>query len=1063
MKTTTQTRIKFARNARSFTPRVSNWTVLCIVFSLLLWRTLAFGAPESLSQSAQNEIAALLQEKAGRTPAQQKMDSQLVHAAKSGRGQPFAPGATHLKMDVEFGADGRVLVDIEAEVTPALLALIPKGGGQIVNSFAQFHAIRARVTPSQLETLAASQDVRYIRRASKAHLRVRDSEGDTTHLAISARTNFGVNGSGIKVGVLSDSVDYLASLQASNDVGTVTVLSGQSGLGEGNTGEGTAMLEIVHDLAPGASLYFATGTSGEANFANNILSLWSNGCNIICDDVGYFDESPFQDAIVAQAVNTVTLGGAMYFSAAGNAGNLDDHTSSAWQGDFVNGGAAVSPIPEAGSLHSFGTANYNTCINGGGGVALFWSDPLGKSTNDYDLFVLNAGGTSVLFSSTSVQNGTQNPYEYCSVEVNDRVVVLKGTSSAARFLDVIMDNDNLSEFSIATSGTTYGHPDATNAFAVAAMPAASDDGFGAANGPYPNPFTGGAANPFEPFSSDGLCHYFYNANGSEMTPGNLSSTGGSIRQKPDIAAADGVSTDVPGFLPFFGTSAATPHAAAIAALVWSLNPGLSTAQMRSVLTGSALDVNPVGVDRDTGYGVVMANLALAVGATIVTTTNDSVAGSLRRCLATATNGSTITFSTNLSGQTLFLTNGVITLSNNVTIDASALSNGMAINGNHNSSIFTVNSGVTVVLKSLTLTNAYLSSGFGGAIFSEGHLTLNGCKLVNNQCDGTGGALAAAFGTLTMNQTTVSGNVCANNSGLYLQAEVAALADCTISGNSGFNGDAVRVNAAGGNSSLTVINSTFSGNVCDAEAASALTVQSSAGFLASAVMTNCTVASNEVIGMSQPGAIYLQTGGGTNTVALYNTIVSGNLSGLVEGDITGTVVAGSAYNLVGAGGGLVNGSLGNIVGVNNPILAALNNYGGPTQTMPPLFGSPALSAGNTAEASGITTDQRGYPRVSGSHVDIGSVESQIATTKPVLDVLTMSVEGGLAGTNMFEFGFTNVPGTSFTVLATTNLTVPLHLWSILGAPVENPAGSGHFQFADLLDTNYAVRFYDVRSP
>jgi hypothetical protein len=99
---------------------------------------------------------------------------------------------------------------------------------------------------------------------------------------------------------------------------------------------------------------------------------------------------------------------------------------------------------------------------------------------------------------------------------------------------------------------------------------------------------------------------FFNQDGSAITPGNFSSTGGAIRQKPDIAAADGVSTDVPGFQPFFGTSAAAPHAAAIAALLWSYAPGLTPAQIRTVLTGTALDVNPVGVDPDTGYGVVMA-------------------------------------------------------------------------------------------------------------------------------------------------------------------------------------------------------------------------------------------------------------------------------------------------------------------------------------------------------------------------------------------------------------------------------------------------------------------------
>ena len=110
-----------------------------------------------------------------------------------------------------------------------------------------------------------------------------NSEGDVAEKANVARSTFGVTGAGVKVGVISDSDDHLADSQALADLGTVTVLSGQSGVP--NTGEGTAMLEIVHDLAPGATLYFATGNGGPANFANNIRQLRAAGCDIIVDDL----------------------------------------------------------------------------------------------------------------------------------------------------------------------------------------------------------------------------------------------------------------------------------------------------------------------------------------------------------------------------------------------------------------------------------------------------------------------------------------------------------------------------------------------------------------------------------------------------------------------------------------------------------------------------------------------------------------------------------------------------------------------------------------------------------
>jgi len=70
-----------------------------------------------------------------------------------------------------------------------------------------------------------------------------------------------------------------------------------------------------------------------------------------------------------------------------------------------------------------------------------------------------------------------------------------------------------------------------------------------------------------------------------------------------------------------------------------------------------------------------------------------------------------------------------------------------------------------------------------------------------------------------------------------------------------------------------------------------------------------------------------------------------------------------------------GSNGNIIGVH-PLLAPLSYYGGPTQTMPPLPGSRVIGAGSTALIpTGITTDQRGEPRIVNGTVDIGAVESQ----------------------------------------------------------------------------------------
>jgi uncharacterized repeat protein (TIGR01451 family) len=577
------------------------------------------GQPEKVSESALQQIRALEAEKLGRSPQHRKLDSQFVFKLKQKQNQPIAPGVTKLQPDVQMEADGRVMVDIEANVSEGVLAQIRQSGGTVLSSVPQFHAIRALMTLEQVEELASRADVKFIRRAVKAQTNTGSvtSEGDVTHRANVARSTFGISGQGVKVGVLSDSIDYLANSQASGDLGDVTVLPGQAGC---CSGEGTAMLEIIHDLAPGAQLFFATAINGEASFAQNILNLRSNGCDIIVDDVGYFDESPFQDGVIAQAVNSVTASGALYFSAAGNQGNFKYHTSSTWEGDFVDGGAAGPPVNAGGGrVLSFAGTPFNTVLSYANTVNLFWSDPLGASTNDYDMFVLDSTGSYVLASSLNLQNGTQDPYESISyVSQGNRIVIVKA-SGDARFLhlEASSGNPRLGTLSISTTGATRGHSAAAAAFSVAAVNAAVI---------YPNAFTAGNQNPVEAFSSDGPRRVFFDPDGTAITPGDYSSTGGAVRQKPDLTAADGVRTTV--FYQFSGTSAAAPHAAAIAALMLSYNHNLTPNQVRNTLTSTALDIESPGVDINSGAGIVMADAALlalppipvisASGSTLVT-------------------------------------------------------------------------------------------------------------------------------------------------------------------------------------------------------------------------------------------------------------------------------------------------------------------------------------------------------------------------------------------------------------------------------------------------------------
>lgn len=148
------------------------------------------------------------------------------------------------------------------------------------------------------------------------------SQADFIHEADRVRASLptGYDGTGVKVGVLSDSYNNLGG--ANSDVTSGDLPAGVNVLedfGSGGSDEGRAMLQLIHDLAPGADLSFATAFTGENGFADNIRALAADGADIIVDDVIYFAEPMFQDGVVALAVDdVVTNNGVAYFSSAGN-------------------------------------------------------------------------------------------------------------------------------------------------------------------------------------------------------------------------------------------------------------------------------------------------------------------------------------------------------------------------------------------------------------------------------------------------------------------------------------------------------------------------------------------------------------------------------------------------------------------------------------------------------------------------------------------------------------------------------------------------------------------------
>ena len=583
-------------------------TVLALAFALFymggIWVGLAQDLDfNSIGPLAREQINALLAEKEARTPVQQKIDSKLLLTmdALSPRARFPVLHAIARPLPKE---DGRLTVDIDlfdADALDDVLAVLASVQAEVIHASAPFHAVRARVNPLDLETVAARPGVRFVDSEQLGDTgKATTSEGDVTHKANLARSTLGYTGNGQKVCVLSDGVSTMALRQATGDLpGIIDVLPGQGGSGD----EGTAMLEIVYDLAPGARQGFATALGGQAAMAQNILDLADpakGGCTIINDDYAYFAESPFQDSVIAQAVNTVGAAGVLYFTHAANSGNLDSGTSGTWEGTFNAPGGVTSALIPGHVLHEFvAGVTQNVGTKTASHSALHWAEAAGHAATDYDLYVLNAAGTAVIGSSTNTQNGTQNAYEFAgpasgTFPAGSRVVVAKKTGAADKMLWVQWYRSVLT---YGTSGATKGHSAVPNAFGVAATPAVSP-------GPYPSPFN--ASDVVEPFSSDGPRRIFFDSSGNLLSgapAGNFTATGGVVRNVPDITAADGVATSAQGFNPFYGTSAAAPHAAAIAALYKQAFPAVTVPQFRTALAASALDIHAPGWDRTSGAGI----------------------------------------------------------------------------------------------------------------------------------------------------------------------------------------------------------------------------------------------------------------------------------------------------------------------------------------------------------------------------------------------------------------------------------------------------------------------------
>lgn len=488
---------------------------------------------------------------------------------------------------VQIDMQARLRVECKVDdVTPFDESYFESIGGELVVRAIGYGLLVAWIPAERMEAFAGRPDVRLIMHINPPFVDMGSvvTEGDTIHRADEARADFDISGMGQFVGAISNGVDNMAASQGSGDLPPIVVVPpGCAGSGD----EGTAMLEIIYDLAPGAGLAFCTGHPGMASMINAINTLAAlPGMTIITDDLPKPGEPLFEDGLIAQAKQNAVAAGIFYTASAGNRGNQH------YEENFNSTAANVPIGPNVyDNPHDFGGADFQLSITLGtdNSIYLQWADPFGSSGIDLDLYILDAAG-NILASSTDLQNGAQDPNEAVSfgatagTQANILVDYVGGGAPPTVFFDLRAFGGVAWNEYLIPEGSMNGASRQAEVYAAGASDAVN-----------PTVVRG--------FSSRGPIRHFF--------PAPLT------RMKPDAVAVNGVSITgaggfgsgtcpmvVPGDCRFYGTSASTPHVAGLAALMLEACPGLTPVQVADFLNTTAVDIDAPGRDNNAGYGLL---------------------------------------------------------------------------------------------------------------------------------------------------------------------------------------------------------------------------------------------------------------------------------------------------------------------------------------------------------------------------------------------------------------------------------------------------------------------------
>ena len=505
-----------------------------------------------------------------------------------------SPAATETTDDpVRFDSSGNVQVYIHLENTDVeTLQQLRDLGATLEVTNSNRNVVQAWVPISSLDQIAALDAVQEITPPDYGVTKTGsiNTEGDAIHRADLVRAFSGLTGAGVKVGVISDGVDSWTTSRSRGDLPGNIEMNPEN---EGESDEGTALLEIVHDLAPDARLAFSgAGTSllfVEATLWLANEAFGGEGADVIVDDLGYYLQPYYEDGYVALAVADTVAGGAVFVSAAGN------YAQRHYEGEFVDGGDGYHDFDHSGGTD---TALRIDTGDDGTAVILQWNDRFGASTNDYDLYVCPPGLKPVKFNlqndictgsnQSQQEGGNDDPYEFVFPSFDEHTeadVYIRKHSGVTKSLELFVPGGRILEHGVEEGGIV-GHPAVAGVLAVGAIRAS------------------------DPGNDD---------------PESFSDRGPSVlidetRNKPDVMGISGVSiTGSGGFgrpyvgvsgAAFFGTSAAAPHVAGIAALIMEAQrratPNATKKQVADAVTqklrDTAIDLGESGRDNTFGYG-----------------------------------------------------------------------------------------------------------------------------------------------------------------------------------------------------------------------------------------------------------------------------------------------------------------------------------------------------------------------------------------------------------------------------------------------------------------------------